>query len=420
MCRKSTPSKLICLLKQQIYRTLSSLPLREFRICMIFTDTECECFICFCKFYSDFDKLLECTSWMPDESKPPTLYKGQKNTPFFHLGKKSEISLDNVIDILLKKHSAQYVCHKQPMHVQQNAIFLINVSAISLQDLPADDNGTYRHNGMRTWVFEVENDIGGRIKKKMVAKTALKPDQLRRRRNCVTIKRTYRKNKSCEDFVQVITHAEQNGSVVNNLAILHCLFKGEERSFHVTVHGNKKDKGVPFLPVNSTTRQKIKEAVKHQKTKKALAQIDRESNMMDSRSSAAIPRDVKQIANMRTAAVKTKERQDQGIPVHESVRDRLYSVLIMAVEEQSKEKEKYIHGVTAWPEAMCIVGFPYQFYDISRFCSNPLQFYPLGIDTTFNLGEFYVTPTAYKCLILENADNEKSPTLVGLTLIKGN
>ncbi len=60
---------------------------------------------------------------MPDESKPPTLYKGQKNTPFFHLGKKSEISLDNVIDILLKEHSAQYVCHKQPMHVQQNAIF---------------------------------------------------------------------------------------------------------------------------------------------------------------------------------------------------------------------------------------------------------------------------------------------------------
>ena len=117
-----------------------------------------------------------------------------------------------------------------------------------------------------------------------------------------------------------------------------------------------------------------------------MAQLDRESNMMDSRSSAAIPRDVKQIANMRTA-VETEERQDQGIPVHESVRDRLYSVLIMAVEERSKEEEKYIHRVTAWPEAMCIVGFPYQFHDISRFCSNPLQFYPLGIDTTFNLGE---------------------------------
>ena len=353
---------------------------------------------------------------MPDESKPATLYKGQKSMPFFYQGKKAEISLDDVIDILLKERSAQYVCHKQPMHVQQNAIFLVNLSAVKLQDLPADDNGTYRHNGMRTWVFDVENSSGGKIKKKMVAKTALKPDQLRTRGNCVTIKRTYRKNKSCEDFMQIITYAEQNGSIVNNLAILHYLFKGEERSFLVTAHGNKKDKSVPFFPVNSTTRRKIKEVVKLQKPKKALAELDQEANMMSSTSSAAIPRDTKQISNMRNA-VKIKERKDQGIPVHESIKDRLYSVLIMAVEEQSKEEEKYIHGVTAWPEAMCVVGLPYQFHDISRFCSNSLQFHPLGIDTIFNLGEFYVTPTAYKSLILENSTDEKSPTLVGPTLI---
>ena len=262
----------------------------------------------------------------------------------------------------------------------------------------------------------MENDTIGRIQKKLVAKTALKPAQLRVRGNCVTIKRTYRKNKSFEDFMQVITYAEQNGSIVNNLAILHYLFKGKECSFLVTAHGNKKDKSVPFLPVNCTTRRKIKEVVKLQKPKKALAQLDQESNMMSSTSSAAIPRDTKQIANMRSA-VKVKERQDQGIPVHKSIKDRLYSVLIMAVEEQSKEEEKYIHGVTAWPEAMCIVGLPYQFHDISRFCSNSLQFHPLGIDTTFNLGEFYVTPTAYKSLILENSTDEKSPTLVGPTLI---
>ncbi len=67
--------------------------------------------------------------------------------------------------------SNQYTFNKTPFFV----------SAISLQDLPADDNGTYRHNGMPTWVYEVENYIGGRIKKKMVAKTALKPDQLHRR-----------------------------------------------------------------------------------------------------------------------------------------------------------------------------------------------------------------------------------------------
>jgi hypothetical protein len=60
---------------------------------------------------------------------------------------------------------------------------------------------------------------------------------------------------------------------------------------------------------------------------------------------------------------------------------------------------------------------PFGTLDILHFFSNYLQFYPVGIDTTFNLGEFYVTPTAYKSLILENADDTKSPTLVGLTLI---
>ena len=65
------------------------------------------------------------------------------------------------------------------------------------------------------------------------------------------------------------------------------------------------------------------------------------------------------------SAVKVKEKQDQGIPVHKSIKDRLCSVLVTAVEERSKEKEKYIHGVTAWPEAMCIVGLPYQFHDIA-------------------------------------------------------
>ena len=73
--------------------------------------------------------------------------------------------------------------------------------------------------------------------------------------------------------------------------------------------------------------------------------------------------------------------------------------------------------MTAWPEPKCIIGYPYQFHDVSRFCSNSFQFYPLGTDTTFNLGEFYVTPNAYKGLLLENANGKKSPTMVSPTLI---
>ena len=68
--------------------------------------------------------------------------------------------------------------------------------------------------------------------------------------------------------MQVIIYGEQNGSIVNNLAILHYLFKGKECSFLVTAHSNKKDKSVPFLPVNCTTRQKIKKLSSSKNKKK--------------------------------------------------------------------------------------------------------------------------------------------------------
>ena len=92
--------------------------------------------------------------------------------------------------------------------------------------------------------------------------------------------------------------------------------------------------------------------------------------------------------------------------------------MIMAVQEQGTDSEgEFIHSITAWPEPMCILGYQYQFHDISRFFSSQVGYHPLGIDTTFNLGEFYVTPTAYKSLILENSRDGNLATFIGPTLI---
>lgn len=110
---------------------------------------------------SDTDFSREVTSWIPDESESPVLYKNSKDTPFFHRGSNPDISLDDVIDILLIEHSHEYVCMKQPMHVQQNAVFLINTSAVRLQDLPTDENGTYRNNATRVWTYEVQRKADG-------------------------------------------------------------------------------------------------------------------------------------------------------------------------------------------------------------------------------------------------------------------
>ena len=114
--------------------------------------------------------------------------------------------------------------------------------------------GLYCNNGTRAWTCKVKRNEDGSLKKMMIAKNVLKPDERREYGKCLTIRRTYRKNKSGEDFHQIMTYAEESGNVINNLAILQYVFKGNERHFVITAHGNKKDKTVPYLHVNPTTR----------------------------------------------------------------------------------------------------------------------------------------------------------------------
>lgn len=52
-----------------------------------------------------------------------------------------------------------------------------------------------------------------------------------------------------------------------------------------------------------------------------------------------------------------------------------------------------------------------------RFCTNNHLFSILTVDTTFNLGEFFVTPMSYQQLFLENIKTGKHPVMVGPILV---
>ena len=52
---------------------------------------------------------------------------------------------------------------------------------------------------------------------------------------------------------------------------------------------------------------------------------------------------------------------------------------------------------------MCILSTDQQLFDVERFCaSSGFHNSVLGIDPTFNLGDFYVTVTTYENLMLKN------------------
>jgi len=92
--------------------------------------------------------------------------------------------------------------------------------------------------------------------------------------------------------------------------------------------------------------------------------------------------------------------------VKEEAYDSLHAVMYMCKEGEGRGEGKFIRMVNAAPHPMKLV----------RFCTNPHNFSILGVDpTTFNLGEFDVTVTTYRHLLLEPYGTPcgKQPTMIG-------
>ena len=210
---------------------------------------------------------------------------------------------------------------------------------------------------------------------------------------------------------QIVSYLEDaNGNIVNNAALLQYNFKGKEHSFEVKPHDNRKSSSGPFLPTNKTTKEEIREEAKKSKPHKAFLKFSECKDLLSAESSAETPRDRKQVYNF-----KHNERL-KGSSVQAN-KDEIYAVMVQAAAEEDEGEEPFVHSIASWPKPMCILGFQYQFHDIARFCSDPPLHCPLTIDTTFNLGSFYVTPTSYRNLLLQSNKTGKNPLFLGPMLV---
>ena len=72
-----------------------------------------------------------------------------------------------------------------------------------------------------------------------------------------------------------------------------------------------------------------------------------------------------------------------------------------------------MQDVKAAPEPQSVLFFDWQANDLVRFCTNNSNFSILTVDTTFNLGEFFVTPVTYHHLLLEDVNTGNHPVMVG-------
>ena len=123
--------------------------------------------------------------------------------------------------------------------------------------------------------------------------------------------------------------------------------------------------------------------------------------MLGFQSHRVLPRNRQQVSDVKRNAKPKK------------VKDEMSELIKMSRLEASQLKP-FIRRVQVTPELSCTVASDGQHYDLVRFCRT--QFLPasgLCIDTTFNIGNFFVTSTTYKHKILVDRHYGKEPTLFG-------
>lgn len=93
-------------------------------------------------------------------------------------------------------------------------------------------------------------------------------------------------------------------------------------------------------------------------------------------------------------------------------KDTLHEVMKLCIEDESRAN-LFVRCVSAAPEVSCILATNNQLNDMVRFCTNSTCFSILGVDQTFNLGDFAVTVTTYRHLMLESRGETHHPVMVG-------
>lgn len=129
-----------------------------------------------------------------------------------------------------------------------------------------------------------------------------------------------------------------------------------------------------------------------------------EGGEIEAKGMSSLPRNRMQISNYRRGDNKKNENV-------------LYSVMLECKLAQGTKKT-FVRDVKAAPEPQCILCFDTQIADMERFLCDGNQAHGiLTVDPTYNLGEFYVTPTSYPHLMPEDVITGKSPILLGPVLI---
>ena len=291
------------------------------------------------------------------------------------------------VDYILNKNQDNPVCKAIPHNISQNVSFLISSSSIGhWRNMHSDGMGSWKSNGVKTRFLNISE-----------GKNRFISDDFMGFPNTYEIKRCHYTNRSDPELHKVIVRLIDATGTHIDKKLVQYYFQGEEKIVKIKPHGNSK-KYNPFIRTQHTTLEEIKSMPNSKKPKEVFHNIlEVKGGVTGLKSPEEIPRNRQQISDLRKNA---KENENN---------DELKVLMDKISSEKSKPDNTFVFELCTDPELILFIANKHQLQDLDVFCTNPANFCILGIDPTFNIGNYMVTLTSYR--------NLKVKTNAGINLV---
>ncbi|CAG2249927.1 unnamed protein product [Mytilus edulis] len=331
-----------------------------------------------------------------DDCDEPPATENYDNDPLLPIfcAQKSGIKTKEAVEILIKKQPQFKLAKTIPYNINQNVTFVYSIDSIGhWKNALCDNMGRWNQKGTDKQFFKVEEE--GNI---IIEKNDTYCD-------FSVIRRKYQ-NYSSNSLHRVMITVEnlKTGNMLDQILVQY-YFDGEERDIQVAPHGNSKQYS-SYQRTQETTKQRIKELCQEKKSgpKNVMHSMIEEQNGLEQiRGSSYIPRDRQQVSNLKRKFQQTSDK------------DPLLECIDLA-KQQEKTAKKFVRDVRAGPEFTMFLCTDRQPEEMNKFCTNLKNFSVVGIDTTFNIGKYYVTIITYRHLMLKTSKGTE-PVITGPILL---
>ena len=207
----------------------------------------------------------------------------------------------------------------------------------------------------------------------------------------------------------VIIYVDKHDGIISDKtkkAVVQYYFEGDEHAITVSCHGNARKNIAPYHRTFESVKERIKEDVKGKQRPKSIVHniLEEKGGIQNIQAPGEHSRNRKQISNFK---FNTKDGK---------VEDPLPEIMDTCKQQSTFPTNAFVREVTASPEMTIFLATEQQLKDIERFCCNNERFCVLGVDATYNVGQYNLTMRTYRHLML-NTEKGKHPVCIGPSII---